>query len=61
VDKDVSKPSSRQQAIDLLEEFFEIKNSSGLRLTTAAILPPIFYTYFVDNIVRKANNRSERP
>jgi cobalamin biosynthesis protein CobT len=60
VDKDVAKPASSGQVIDSYEEFLEIKNSADVRQTTAQVDPAVFYTNFVDNIVRKDKDQREK-
>jgi len=53
VDKDVAKPAPPGQVLDSYVKFFELKNSADICLTTAQLDPAVFYTNFVDNIVRK--------
>ena len=60
VDKDVAKPAPSGQVFDSYEKFFEIKNSADVRRTTTHVCPAVFYTNFVDNIVRKDKVQSER-
>ena len=61
MDKDVAKPGFLCQAHDFIREILKIKKSADLSPTTHPLPQPVFYTIFVDNIVRKIKDGLEDP